>query len=116
MKMNLFKYYLGHILGNYEEEKSQRELEKSQKLCPMSLHRQQFRNLIGEILMQPVDLGSPGPYIPFFYLMDTTRQLGEVAASHHFVFFAIIFFLPESSHAAASLPFVLCYIDGTSIK
>lgn len=96
MKMNLFKYYLGHILGNYEEEKSRQEL------CPLSLHRQQFRNLIGEILMQPADLGSPGPYIPLFYqiqpLIHATKQLQGV---HHiiFVFFTlykILLFFPPS--------------------
>lgn len=61
--MSLFKFYLGHILGSYNKEGSVQQLESG----PLLLYQQQFRALIGEILMQSKNMGAPGPYIPLFY-------------------------------------------------
>ena len=60
LKLSMFKFYLGHILGEWEENGDQQP-----QYNPLQLFKQQFRLLIGEVLMTN-NLGSPGPYMPVF--------------------------------------------------
>lgn len=59
MKISAFKFYLGRILGEHNEEQ--------ELVSGLSLYQQQFRSLVGQVLIQDDSLGPPGPYIPLFY-------------------------------------------------
>lgn len=72
--MSVFKLYLGRILGSYREE-------VDSVSGPLCYYQQHFRSLIGKVLIQPDNLGQPGPYIPLFYqlgLQGATKIFAEV--------------------------------------
>lgn len=76
--MSVFKLYLGHILGEYDQHDKQAALSG-----PLLLYHHQPRTQIGEVLMATKGLGSPAPYIPTFYwkyFSTTTTANHEVSA------------------------------------
>ena len=63
LEMGILKFYLGRILVNCKVP------SHSVQVAFNSLpnYHQQFRSLVGEVLMQGKDLGPAAPYIPLFY-------------------------------------------------
>ena len=61
--MNIFKLYLGRILGQC----NQRSDTEAMKSGPLLLYYHPTRTVIGNVLSASPDLGPPGPYIPKFY-------------------------------------------------
>ncbi len=61
MSMNIFKLYLGKILGQYEPR------EGGADSGPLQLYRQHPRQEVGLVLTSDRKLGPPGPFIPRFY-------------------------------------------------
>ena len=75
--MSMFKFFLGRILGSYVEQPGVDQMESG----PLLLYQQQFRGLVGQVLMQDMSLGPPAPYIPLFYqigLSSSTKKFAEV--------------------------------------
>ncbi len=71
--MSRFKFYLGRILGSYNE--------KEDSSGPLCLYQQRFRSLIGEVLTQSENLGPPDRYMPLFYQymeLSDTKIFAEV--------------------------------------
>ena len=60
--MNVFKLFLGHILGSCDQYGEVAALSG-----PLQLYHHQPRSQVGSVLMATPDLGSPAPYIPTFY-------------------------------------------------
>ena len=60
----MYTLYLGRILGTYSKQLS---TANDFKLGPLGLYQPQFRNLVGEVLVQNKNFGLPGPYVPLFY-------------------------------------------------
>ena len=61
--MNVFKLYLGRILGQC----NQRSDTEAMKSGPLLLYHHSTRTEIGNVLSTSPDLGPPGPFIPKFY-------------------------------------------------
>ena len=59
--INVFKLYLGRILGQVDVRSS------SVNSGPLQLYNQFSRNEIGVVLTTKTEIGPPGPYIPMFY-------------------------------------------------
>ena len=99
--MSMCRVYLNRILRRLEPESPRSLL----------LYRHEVRSLIGEVLMEPKDLGSPGPYVPLFSQINLTNTSGRNSE----VIIIIINNLKncanfvEQKNAAASLPLVLYY-------
>lgn len=71
----MFKLYLGRILGKNTD---------SGECYPLLLYHMELRALIGEVLMQPEELGPPGPYLPLFcQTTNTAAKLVEVRCEHN---------------------------------
>lgn len=58
MEINSVKFHLSHILKSYKRGQPESG--------PLLLYQQQYRTLIGEVLMQQAK-ELPGPYVPLFY-------------------------------------------------
>lgn len=71
--MGILKFYLGRILGAYMEQ----GLEATTKSGPLLLYGH-FRVLVGDVLVQPENLGPPGPFIPSFYQISLFNAAKEV--------------------------------------
>ena len=64
VSMNLFKLYLGRVLGSIPEGMSEEALQSG----PLQLYKHGPRLQIAKILLAASsELGKPGPYIPIFY-------------------------------------------------
>ena len=68
--MGILKFYLGHILANCTVRSHSARVDSG----ALPTYKQQFRSLVGEVLMQGEDLGPPGPYIPLFYQIGFTAK------------------------------------------
>ena len=60
--MNVFKLYLGKILGQFDAHSASTDSD------PLQLYHPSPRNEIGVVLTSKEDLGPPGPFIPNFYM------------------------------------------------
>ena len=104
MELSLSKYYLGRILANQIEKG---ESIKQSASNPLSLYNQQFRALIGKVLIHSTNLGSLGPYIPLFYwdgvinaqkIFPKVRiKLGDRGGAHYFVVNLLLIIVGERS-------------------
>lgn len=63
MSMNVFKLYLGKILGQCDTRLDHTSLDSG----PLQLYNQSPRSEIGRVLVSDTELGPPGPFIPKFY-------------------------------------------------
>ncbi len=61
--MNIFKLYLGQILGQQCDSRSDSIADSG----PLQLYHQHPRSEIGTVLTSRPELGLPGPFIPKFY-------------------------------------------------
>ncbi len=60
--MNMFKLYLGQILGQCDSRS-----HSTADSGPLQLYHQHPRSEIGAVLTSRRELGPPGPFIPKFY-------------------------------------------------
>ena len=60
--MNIFKLYLGQILGQRDSR-----LDSTANSDPLQLYHQYPRSEIGAVLISHPELRPPGPFIPTFY-------------------------------------------------
>ncbi len=60
--MNIFKLYLGQILGQCDSRS-----DSTTDSGPLQLYYQHPRSEIGAVLTSRPELGPPGPFIPKFY-------------------------------------------------
>ncbi len=73
----MLKFYLGRILGTYEDTDS--------VSGPLCYYQEQFRTLIRKVLTQSEDLGPSAPYIPLLYqlgLQEPANMFSVVIIEH----------------------------------
>ena len=72
--MGILKLYLGYILAKCTVQSQSAHVESN----ALPTYHQQFRSLVGAVLVQGEDLGPPGRYIPLFYLKGLSTKFAKV--------------------------------------
>ena len=105
ISMYVFKLYLSRILGVCEQHSDHDSTESG----PLSLHRAQPRLQVGRVLMENLDLGKPGPYIPKFYQECFRLQTASAGARRmqqplaHLYFLTVLEHLLGEEHPLANM-------------